>query len=74
RENGSVGIRNELWVVPTVGCVNGIADRIIEKFKEEVNFEGIDGVEAFKHNYGCSYIMCMNPLTHIYIFSCISNR
>ena len=56
RENGSVGIRNELWIVPTVGCVNGIADRIIEKFKEEVNFEGIDGVEAFKHNYGCSQL------------------
>ncbi|WP_394872573.1 UxaA family hydrolase [Clostridium butyricum] len=56
RENGSVGIRNELWVVPTVGCVNGIADRIIEKFKEEVNLKGIDGVEAFKHNYGCSQL------------------
>ncbi|MBE6062101.1 MAG: altronate dehydratase [Clostridium butyricum] len=56
REDGSVGIRNELWVVPTVGCVNGIADRIIERFKEEVKPEGLDGIEAFKHNYGCSQL------------------
>lgn len=56
REDGRVGIRNELWVVPTVGCVNGIADRIIERFKEEVKPEGLDGIEAFKHNYGCSQL------------------
>ncbi|WP_297422245.1 UxaA family hydrolase [Clostridium sp.] len=56
RENGNVGIRNELWIVPTVGCVNGIGERIIEKFKEEVKPEGIDGLEVFKHNYGCSQL------------------
>lgn len=56
RENGNVGIRNELWVVPTVGCVNGIGERILEKFKEEVNPMGIDGFEVFKHNYGCSQL------------------
>lgn len=56
RENGNVGIRNELWVVPTVGCVNGIGDRIVEKFKEEVNPAGLDGIEVYKHNYGCSQL------------------
>ncbi|ABR46783.1 Altronate dehydratase [Alkaliphilus metalliredigens QYMF] len=56
RRNGSVGIRNELWIVPTVGCVNGIAQMIIEKFKEEVKPEGIDAIEVFKHNYGCSQL------------------
>ena len=56
RENGNVGIRNELWIVPTVGCVNGIGDNIIEKFKEVVNPVGIDGIEVFKHNYGCSQL------------------
>ena len=56
RENGNVGIRNELWVVPTVGCVNGIGDKIIDKFKEEVNPVGLDGLEVFKHNYGCSQL------------------
>ncbi|BCZ46118.1 altronate hydrolase [Clostridium gelidum] len=56
RENGNIGIRNELWIVPTVGCVNGIGDRIIEKFKEEVKPVGLDGIEVFKHNYGCSQL------------------
>ena len=56
RENGNVGIRNELWIVPTVGCVNGIGDRIVEKFKEEVTPVGLDGIEVYKHNYGCSQL------------------
>jgi altronate hydrolase len=56
RDNGNVGIRNELWIVPTVGCVNGIGERILEKFKQEVNPVGIDGLEVFKHNYGCSQL------------------
>ncbi|AOY76070.1 UxaA family hydrolase [Clostridium formicaceticum] len=56
RKNGDVGIRNELWIVPTVGCVNGIAEMMIKKFKEEVDVEGIDVIEVFKHNYGCSQL------------------
>ncbi|NMA82264.1 MAG: altronate dehydratase [Epulopiscium sp.] len=56
RANGTVGVRNELWIVPTVGCVNGMADRIIEIFREEVKPEGIDSISVFKHNYGCSQL------------------
>lgn len=56
RKNGNIGIRNELWIVPTVGCVNGIGERIIERFKEEVKPVGIDGLEVYKHNYGCSQL------------------
>ena len=56
RENGDVGIRNELWIIPTVGCVNGMADRIIEVFKQEVQPEGLDSITVFKHNYGCSQL------------------
>ena len=56
RKNGDVGIRNEIWIVPTVGCVNGIAEQIIREFKAEVNPTGIDGIEVFKHNYGCSQL------------------
>ncbi len=56
RKNGEVGIRNEMWIVPTVGCVNGIADMIIEEFKREVSVKNIDAIEAFKHNYGCSQL------------------
>jgi len=56
RENGEVGIRNELWIVPTVGCVNGQAQQIIERFKTLIKPIGIDGVEVFRHNYGCSQL------------------
>jgi altronate hydrolase len=56
RDNGLVGIRNELWVVPTVGCVNGIGEQIVKRFKEEVGTEGIDAVKIFNHNYGCSQL------------------
>lgn len=56
RENGDVGIRNELWIVPTVGCVNGIADMIIKQFKLDADTQNIDAIEVFKHNYGCSQL------------------
>ncbi len=56
RKNGKVGIRNEMWIVPTVGCVNGVAELIIKKFKERVKPEGIDAIEVFTHNFGCSQL------------------
>ncbi len=56
RRNGEVGIRNEIWIVPTVGCVNGIAEQIIREFKAEYGAEDIEGIEVFKHNYGCSQL------------------
>jgi altronate hydrolase len=56
REDGNVGVRNELWIVPTVGCVNGLADKIIEKFNEKVRPQGIDYVGVFKHSFGCSQL------------------
>ena len=56
RKNGEVGIRNEIWVVPTVGCVNGIAEQIIREFKADVNPTDLEGIEVFKHNYGCSQL------------------
>ncbi|HSC53316.1 MAG TPA: altronate dehydratase family protein [Phnomibacter sp.] len=56
RKNGDVGIRNEIWIVPTVGCVNGIAEQIIREFKAEENPTELDGIEVFKHSYGCSQL------------------
>ncbi len=53
REDNTVGIRNELWIVPTVGCVNGIADLIVKNFIKETSFNDI---HVFKHNYGCSQL------------------
>lgn len=57
RKNGLVGIRNELWLIPTVGCVNGIARQIQTRFLKETNdAEGIDGVYLFTHPFGCSQL------------------
>ena len=56
RSNGNAGIRNEIWIVPTVGCVNGQAQQIINRFQKEVNPENVDAIEVFKHNYGCSQL------------------
>ena len=53
RKKGRPGIRNELWIVPTVGCVNGVAQALA---REAQRFVGgsVEGVYAFPHPYGCS--------------------
>lgn len=56
RKNGDVGVRNELWIVPTVGCVNGIAQRIKDVFLAEVGELEIDNINVLTHNYGCSQL------------------
>ena len=56
RANGDVGTRNEVWIVPTVGCVNGIAERLAAQLRKETNEEGIDSIYAWHHNYGCSQL------------------
>ncbi|MDR0830546.1 MAG: altronate dehydratase family protein [Prevotellaceae bacterium] len=56
RANGEVGIRNEIWVVPTVGCVNGIVGKLAQDFQAETGLKNIDAVVAFPHNYGCSQL------------------
>ena len=56
RKNGDVGVRNEIWVVPTVGCVNGIAERLVHQLIRETGCENIDAIHAWHHNYGCSQL------------------
>jgi len=56
RKNGDVGVRNELWIVPTVGCVNGIAEKLAKQLREETGCEDIDSVYCWHHNYGCSQL------------------
>ena len=46
RENGDVGIRNEIWIVNTVGCVNALAERLSR----------MTGAKCFPHPYGCSQL------------------
>lgn len=53
RQNGHAGTRNEIWILPTVGCVNVTAQRLAQKAHSL--FQGrVDGVFAFPHNMGCS--------------------
>lgn len=55
RANGRVGVRNEVWIVNTVGCVNTAAERIARAANER--FAGrVDGIHAFSHPYGCSQL------------------
>lgn len=56
RANGDVGIRNEIWIIPTVGCVNGIANQLAEQLRKETGCKDIDSIIAFPHNYGCSQL------------------
>ena len=53
RKVGRLGIRNELWIIPTVGCVNDIAKALAEKAQKLVG-GSVEGVYAFTHPYGCS--------------------
>ncbi len=53
RENGSVGVRNEIWIIPTVGCVNPIAAKLAENGKRKIS-GNVEDVLAFQHPYGCS--------------------
>src|SRR3954468_1665022 len=57
RPDGRVGIRNEIWIVNTVGCVNNAAERIAAAARNELaGFAGVDGVHAFPHQFGCSQL------------------
>lgn len=53
RQDGGVGIRNEIWILPTVGCVNGVA-RKLEKLAQPLIQGSLDGIYAFPHQFGCS--------------------
>lgn len=55
RKNQSAGIRNELWIIPTVGCVNQTAKILAEKASKFID-SSIDGVYAYTHNMGCSQL------------------
>ncbi|MCX7984510.1 MAG: altronate dehydratase family protein [Bacteroidetes bacterium] len=56
RANGTVGIRNEIWILPTVGCVNKTAEQIARETTKKLHGETFDGVWAFPHPFGCSQL------------------
>jgi len=57
REDGRAGIRNEVWIIPTVGCVNSIARVIEEKAQAFLkDYPNVEGVYAYSHPHGCSQL------------------
>ena len=56
RKNGEVGVRNEIWIIPTVGCVNGVVNQLAEALRRETAGKGVDAIVSFPHNYGCSQL------------------
>lgn len=55
RSNGRVATRNEIWIVPTVGCVARVAERIARQAHRLLDGRA-DGVLAFPHPFGCSQL------------------
>ncbi len=58
RPDGKVGVRNEIWIIPTVGCVNNVATAIARQandwLRQEASGSTVEEVIAFPHPYGCS--------------------
>ncbi|MDR0411103.1 MAG: altronate dehydratase family protein [Treponema sp.] len=54
RKDGRIGVRNEIWIVPTVGCVNRTAQKLADWADAEFAERNVDGVFAWTHPYGCS--------------------
>lgn len=55
RSDGKVGIRNEIWIIPTVGCVNSIA-ATLERKSQVLITGSVNQVVSFTHPYGCSQL------------------
>ena len=55
REDGKAGTRNEIWIVPTVGCVNRTAELLAQEAAKRYAGK-VDGVRALTHNAGCSQL------------------
>jgi altronate hydrolase len=56
RPNGKVGIRNEIWIVNTVGCVNMAAQSLVQRASREIQGDTLDGFYTFNHPFGCSQL------------------
>lgn len=54
RPDGRTGIRNEIWIIPTVGCVNSIAGAMEKAFAGKIKGTTVEGIYSFPHPYGCS--------------------
>ncbi len=53
RDDGRAAVRNEIWIIPTVGCVNGVAQKIAQQNSFLVG-GSLEGIYTFPHPFGCS--------------------
>ena len=53
RPDGRAAIRNEIWIIPTVGCVNSVAEKLVRDNQHLVS-GSVEGLYTFTHPYGCS--------------------
>lgn len=53
RNDGRIGVRNEIWIIPTVGCVNNVA-QVLERQAKRYVKGTVEAVVSFPHPYGCS--------------------
>ncbi len=53
RENNKAGVRNDLWVIPTVGCINKLLENFAKRYKKP---GWVDSVKVLSHPYGCSQL------------------
>ena len=56
RKDKKAGIRNEIWIIPTVGCVNDVCKQLAGRLNETAESMGLDGIHTFTHPYGCSQL------------------
>ena len=57
REDGRVGVRNEIWIIPTVGCVNRNVNMIAQIASQKyAGAKNVEGFYAYTHPYGCSQL------------------
>ncbi|OXM86754.1 UxaA family hydrolase [Paenibacillus rigui] len=56
RSNGEAGIRNEIWIINTVGCINKTAEILARMGNERFKDSAIDGIFHFAHPFGCSQL------------------
>lgn len=56
RENGKAGTRNEIWILSTVGCINGFVEKLATQAAAKFRQKSCDGIFAITHPYGCSQL------------------
>ena len=63
RKDGRAAIRNEVWIIPGVGCVGDLSSRLARENQHLVEKYGLDGLYAFPHPFGCSQVGEDNLMT-----------